>query len=164
MIYILALLIGVVAGLRAMTAPAAVSWAASLGLLTLDGSWLAFLGYRFTPWILTLLAVGELITDQLPSTPSRKVPIQFATRVIMGGLSGAAIGASGDSVLAGLVAGAVGVIVALPAARLTGIELALATGAFAVILDRWVFSTADVERYWLATTRPAASSPERLMR
>jgi uncharacterized membrane protein len=45
----LALLIGVVAGLRAMTAPAAVSWAASLGLLTLDGSWLAFLGYRLTP-------------------------------------------------------------------------------------------------------------------
>ena len=55
-LYMLALLIGVVAGLRAMTAPAAVSWAASLGLLTLDGSWLAVLGYRFTPWILTLLA------------------------------------------------------------------------------------------------------------
>lgn len=31
MIYFLALLIGVVAGLRAMTAPAAVSWAAALG-------------------------------------------------------------------------------------------------------------------------------------
>ena len=33
MIYLLALLIGVVAGLRAMTAPAAVSWAAYLGWL-----------------------------------------------------------------------------------------------------------------------------------
>ena len=66
--------------------PRSRSWAASLGLLTLDGSWLAFLGYRFTPWILTLLAVGELVTDQLPSTPSRKVPIQFAARIIMGGL------------------------------------------------------------------------------
>jgi branched-chain amino acid transport system permease protein len=43
------------------------------------------------------------------------------------------------------VAGVVGVIVALPAARLSGIELALATAAFAVILDRWVFNTADVE-------------------
>ena len=52
---ILALLIGIVAGLRAMTAPAAVSWAATLGWLNLDGSWLAFLGYRYTPYILTLL-------------------------------------------------------------------------------------------------------------
>jgi len=43
------------------------------------------------------------------------------------------------------VAGLVGVVVALPAARLSGIELALATAAFAVILDRWVFNTADVE-------------------
>lgn len=125
-LYMLALLIGVVAGLRAMTAPAAVSWAASLGLLTLDGSWLAFLGYRFTPWILTLLAVGELVTDQLPSTPSRKVPIQFAARVIMGGLSGAAIGASGGSLVAGFVAGAVGAVLgtlggAAARARLAGV-------------------------------------------
>ena len=34
-IYLLALLIGVVAGLRTMTAPAAVSWAAYLGWLPL---------------------------------------------------------------------------------------------------------------------------------
>ncbi|WP_425993766.1 hypothetical protein [Caulobacter sp. DWR1-3-2b1] len=33
--YLLALLIGVVAGLRAMTAPAAISWAAHLGWLPL---------------------------------------------------------------------------------------------------------------------------------
>ena len=81
-LYVLALLIGVIAGLRAMTAPAAVSWAAYLGLVNLDGTWLAFLGYRFTPWIMTVLAVGELITDQLPSTPSRKLPIPFVTRVV----------------------------------------------------------------------------------
>ena len=35
--YVLPLLIGVVAGMRAMTAPAAVSWAAYLGRLTLGG-------------------------------------------------------------------------------------------------------------------------------
>ncbi len=43
-LYGIALLIGVVAGLRAMTAPAAVSWAAALGLLKLQGTPLAFLG------------------------------------------------------------------------------------------------------------------------
>jgi uncharacterized membrane protein len=36
-IYLAALLIGVVAGLRTMTAPAAVSWAASLGAIHLNG-------------------------------------------------------------------------------------------------------------------------------
>jgi uncharacterized membrane protein len=110
-VYLLALLIGVVAGLRAMTAPAAISWAAYLGLIDLSGSWLAFLGYRFTPWVFTLLAVAELVSDQLPSTPSRKVPPQFITRILMGALSGAAIGYSGANLVAGAVLGAVGVVI-----------------------------------------------------
>jgi uncharacterized membrane protein len=108
---LLSALIGVIAGLRTMTAPAAVSWVASLGLLNLEGSWLAFFGYRFTPWILTLLALGEFIVDQLPSTPSRTVPVQFGTRVVVGAVTGAAIGASGGLLLAGLVAGAVGAVI-----------------------------------------------------
>ncbi|MGV3770829.1 MAG: DUF4126 domain-containing protein, partial [Sphingobium phenoxybenzoativorans] len=111
MILGLALAIGIVAGLRAMMAPAAISWAAHLGLIDLSGSWLAFLGYRFTPWIFTALAVVELITDQLPSTPSRKVPQQFGARLLLGGLSGAAIGASGGALATGAVLGIVGAII-----------------------------------------------------
>ncbi|QRM29470.1 DUF4126 domain-containing protein [Microvirga sp. VF16] len=110
-LYVLALLIGVIAGLRAMTAPAAISWAASLGLINLEGTWLAFLGYRWTPWIMTVLAIGELIGDQLPTTPSRKTLLPFTTRIIMGGLCGGAIAASGGSFLGGLVAGAIGGII-----------------------------------------------------
>jgi uncharacterized membrane protein len=110
-LYVFALLIGVIAGLRAMTAPAAVSWAAHLGFLHLDGTPLAFMGATITPWIFTVLAVGELITDQLPKTPSRKVPVQFGGRIVAGGLSGAAIGASGGSLLGGLVAGVVGAVI-----------------------------------------------------
>jgi uncharacterized membrane protein len=110
-VLILALLIGIVAGLRAMTAPAAVSWAAHLGWLHLDGTWLAFLGYRFTPWIFSLAALAELVTDQLPSTPSRKVPPQFIARIVMGGLSGGAIGASAGSLVAGIAAGVVGAVI-----------------------------------------------------
>ena len=91
MILALALLIGVVAGLRALTAPAAVSWAAHAGLLPLAGTPLAFLGHPVTPWILTALALAELVADQLPSTPSRKVPVQFGARLLTGALAGAAI-------------------------------------------------------------------------
>lgn len=109
-IYALAFLIGVIAGLRALTAPAAVSWAARLGWLHLENTWLAFLGYAATPWIISVLAIGELINDKLPKTPSRKVPPQFAARVITGAFSGAAIGVAGQNLTGGLVAGALGAV------------------------------------------------------
>jgi uncharacterized membrane protein len=107
---LLAFLIGIVAGLRAMTAPAAISWAARLGQLSLSGTWLAFLGYAWTPWILTLLAAGELVTDQLPSTPSRKVPIQFGTRILVGAVCGAALTAGAGSMLIGAIVGIAGAV------------------------------------------------------
>lgn len=111
MIFFLALLIGVVAGLRAMMAPALVSWAAARGGLNLSGHWLAFLGYRWTPWLLTVAAAAELVTDQLPSTPSRKVPPQLGARLVMGGISGAAIAAPFGNWIVGLVLGAIGAII-----------------------------------------------------
>ena len=77
--FVLPLLIGVVAGLRSMTAPAAVSWAARAGWLELaDPTPLAFFGYAFTPWIFTALALGELVTDQLPTTPAAPCPCNSA--------------------------------------------------------------------------------------
>lgn len=109
--YALALLIGIVAGLRTMTAPAAISWAAWSGRLALDGTWLAFLGYSWTPWIFTLFALGEFVGDQLPSTPSRTVPMQFGARLVSGALCGAAIAAPHGALLGGLGAGIVGAIV-----------------------------------------------------
>ncbi len=95
-----------------MTAPALVSWAAHLGWLHLDHTWLAFLGYAATPYIFTVLAIGELIADQLPSTPSRKAPIGFSARILTGALSGAAVGASlsGGEWIGGLICGIVGAV------------------------------------------------------
>ncbi|KDP84263.1 DUF4126 domain-containing protein [Cupriavidus basilensis] len=110
-LYLLSLFIGIVAGLRAMTAPAAVSWAASLGLLDLSGNWLAFMGYRFTPWILSVLALAELVTDKLPATPSRKVPQQFGARIVTGALAGAAIGAGSGMLAGGAILGAIGAVI-----------------------------------------------------
>ena len=111
MAYLVALLIGVIAGLRTMAAPAAVAWAAQLGWLHLEDTWLAFLGYRWTAWVLTVLAIIELITDQLPSTPSRTVPLQLGARIVSGALCGAAVGASGGSAVIGAVAGVIGALV-----------------------------------------------------
>ncbi|PSH68503.1 DUF4126 domain-containing protein [Phyllobacterium brassicacearum] len=94
-----------------MTAPAAISWAAYLGWLHLGDSWLASLGYAFTQWIFTVLAIAELISDQLPSTPSRKVPMQFGARIVMGAFCGAAVGISGGLVIGGLIAGMIGAVI-----------------------------------------------------
>jgi len=77
-IYLLALCIGVVAGMRAMMAPATISWAAYLGWLPLQTTGLAFLGYAWTPWIFTLLAVVELVTDQLPQPRAAQSPCNLA--------------------------------------------------------------------------------------
>ena len=110
MIYAMAFLIGLVAGLRAMTAPAVVSWAARLGWLNLQGTPLAWLGAAVTPWIFTAAAFGEIVNDKLPKTGSRKAPPAFIARILMGSLCGAAIGAGGGVLAAGLVAGAAGAV------------------------------------------------------
>jgi uncharacterized membrane protein len=110
MIYILAFLIGITAGLRAMTPLAAVSWAARIGGVHLEETILAFMGYVATPYIFTVLALAELVTDKLPSTPSRKVPMQFGARIVSGALCGACLGAAAGTLAGGLVAGAVGAV------------------------------------------------------
>ncbi len=69
------------------------------------------MGYAWTPWIFTLLAIVELVTDQLPSTPSRKVPMQFGARIVSGALSGATIGVAAGSWIVGLIAGVIGAVI-----------------------------------------------------
>lgn len=125
---LLSFLIGIVAGLRAMTAPAAVSWAAYLGWLPLGDSWLAFLGYQWTPWIFTVLAIAELVTDQLPSTPSRKVPMQFGTRLLTGAVSGGAIGIAAGSLWLGAIAGLAGAVLGTLGGAAVRARLAAALG------------------------------------
>jgi uncharacterized membrane protein len=111
MLYVLALLIGIVAGLRAMIAPAAVAWGAYIGWVPLAGTWAGFMGHWIAVAIFTVLAIVELITDQLPSTPSRKVPQQFGARLVSGAFTGAIIGTVAGSPIVGLIAGIIGAVV-----------------------------------------------------
>jgi uncharacterized membrane protein len=110
-VFLLAFGIGVVAGLRTLTAPAIVSWAAAAGWLNLHGSPFAFMGSRLTAVILSLLAVGELIGDKLPKTPKRTAFAPLLARIVMGGLCGACLCASADqSIVVGALLGGVGAI------------------------------------------------------
>jgi uncharacterized membrane protein len=104
--------LGMVAGLRSMTAPAVVAWAARLGWLHLDGTPLAFLGVRWVPYFLTVLMLAELVGDKLPRTPARTQPGPFIGRILTGGLAGAALAVgSGLTLLAGAATGGIGAVV-----------------------------------------------------
>ena len=81
--------VGVIAGLRSFTAPMVVSWAAHQRWLHLQDTWMAFLGYAATPYVITALALAELVNDKLPKTPSRKAAGPFAGRILFGAFSGA---------------------------------------------------------------------------
>lgn len=105
-----ALLIGIVAGLRAMTPLAVLAWGALLGWLNLDGTWAAWIGSIIAVVIFSILAVGEFITDQLPKTPSRKSTPQFATRLVIGGLAGAIIGTPFGHIYSAIGAGIIGAV------------------------------------------------------
>ena len=111
MLLLCAFVLGIAAGFRTMTAPTVVSWFARSGVLSLAGSPLAFMGYRYTPIILTVLALGEIVNDKLPKTPSRKTPPQFIARILSGALTGATIGAAANSLVLGAILGAAGAIV-----------------------------------------------------
>jgi uncharacterized membrane protein len=99
----LAFLIGVIAGLRSMTAPTVVIWGARFGWLRPEGSWLSPINTPITSYFASALAIGELIADKLPKTPSRKAPGPFIVRILFGAMCGAALGAQSDLLLGGLV-------------------------------------------------------------
>src|SRR6267142_4985419 len=90
-VFAVAFAVGVIAGLRTFTAPMVVSWAASLKWLHVEGTWAAFLGYAATPYIMTAIALAELVGDKLPKTASRKTPGPFVGRVLFGAFSGVAV-------------------------------------------------------------------------
>lgn len=106
-VYTEAAVMGAVAGLRSMSAPAIVSQFARSGLLPIGASSVGFLNRPATIRTTAILAAGELIADKLPFMPKRTKAPSVVARGISGGLSGAAICLSKRrSVLAGALIGA----------------------------------------------------------
>jgi uncharacterized membrane protein len=111
-VLLLAFLIGVIAGLRSLTAPAVVAYGAHKGWLNLSGTRLAWMGALWALIFFVLLAIVELITDQLPSTPPRTKAPGLIARILMGGLAGACVAVAGaGSLMVGAVLGIVGALV-----------------------------------------------------
>jgi uncharacterized membrane protein len=104
--------IGFAAGLRSLTPPAVVAWAAHFSWLNLNSTPLAFMGSMITAVIFTALALFELFADLQPSTGKRTAPVPLIARILTGGLCGACVcAASNQSLIIGAILGAVGGVV-----------------------------------------------------
>ncbi|MDF5710714.1 MAG: hypothetical protein PUP90_24355 [Nostoc sp. S4] len=96
MTLIYAFVLGLVAGLRAFTAPAALFLARG-GIVGI---------------ILVFFAVAELIGDMLPQIPSRTSPPALIARILSGGIVGWIIaGANSSFALVGALIGVVGALI-----------------------------------------------------
>src|SRR5690242_10689285 len=106
-----AFLIGLFAGLRSLTPPAAGAWAVHLDWLRLTRP-LSLVGSLPAVIILSVLAITEIIFDKLPNTPSRTAPPGLIGRIVTGGFTGACVSVGGGkSALAGAGMGVIGGIV-----------------------------------------------------
>jgi uncharacterized membrane protein len=109
--FFLAFAIGIVAGSRTFTAPAALVWALHLEWISLDGTRLAWLHSWAAVIIFTLLALIEFVGDQLPKTPSRTKPAPLTFRIISGAFCGGAVALLGGQIVAlGAILGAIGAV------------------------------------------------------
>ena len=111
LVLLLALLIGVAAGLRTFTAPAVVAWAAFLHWINLSGTWASWMGHWATVAVLTVLAVIELFSDQMESMPSRKTAPQFLARLATGAFAGAVLGTTWGYKWSSLGAAMIGAVI-----------------------------------------------------
>ena len=105
--------LGVVAGMRSLTAPALLrSWMSRQRHLAPTP-----LDHVATPTVLAAMAAGELVADKLPFTPDRTAPPSVAFRALSGALVGGSFcAANRRSPVAGALLGAVGAVAATYAA------------------------------------------------
>jgi uncharacterized membrane protein len=111
MTLLFAFLIGLFAGLRSLTPPAAVAWAVYLGWLRLARP-LSLVGSLPAVIILSVLAIIEIMVDKLPNTPNRTAPRGLIPRIVTSGFTGACVSLGGGrSAYVGAGLGVIGGIV-----------------------------------------------------
>jgi uncharacterized membrane protein len=112
LVLLLALGIGIIAGLRALTAPATVSWAAYLHWIQLSGSHLSFMSSIIAVLIFTLAAIAEIVNDKLPKTPPRTALPSLVIRMVLGAFAAATLTVGvGGSIEMGALLGLIGAVI-----------------------------------------------------
>jgi uncharacterized membrane protein len=106
---LLAIALGICAGMRSLVAPTALAWAAQFALPGIENTIFWFFASPITAYVLAALACAELVGDKLPFTPSRLAAAPLITRFVMGTICGSALfAATYQSMIVGGIAGAIG--------------------------------------------------------
>ena len=159
LVILLALLIGVIAGLRALTAPAVVAWGAFLGWIDVDGKWSEWVAHPITVTVLTIFLLIELVTDQLPKTPSRKTAPQFLTRLIMGAFAGAVIGSAFFHTFSATGAGIIGAVLGTLGGAAARQRLSAANDGKDRPVPSWRTSSPSAAGSWSRSSSALSSEP-----
>lgn len=105
------LVLGVVTGMRSMTAIAALAWAVWLGFVPEYG-WATWIAHVAVALLLTACAVGEYIVDTRPNTPKRTELGPAIARLVIGALVGAMVAKAIDEPVAGgILLGGLGAVI-----------------------------------------------------
>jgi uncharacterized membrane protein len=108
---LLVLCLGVLCGLRTFTPLAVFTIAVHHEHLSLSGTPFAFLATFAAHIIIVLLAIGELVVDKLPRTPSRLRPQGLIGRALLGAVTAVAFAlAHHQSIAVPLVLGIIGAL------------------------------------------------------
>jgi len=103
--------IGILTGLRTLTPMAVLCWITVLGRFRAGAGWMSFPASRISVGIFSVLALGELIGDKLPNTPSRTKAPGLIARIVFGALTaGIVASAAGIAVDIGALIGVIGAI------------------------------------------------------
>jgi len=104
-------LMGVVTGMRSMTALAVLCWFAWLGLLPETG-WARWSATLVAAIVFGLCALGEYAGDLSPKAPSRTTMFPLTVRLVFGAVAGALCArALTQPVAGGVVFGVIGVLI-----------------------------------------------------
>ncbi len=103
--------LGVMSGMRSMSAPWLLSYRATKEPRAFKGTWLGWLGYPQIRSLFTLMELGELAVDKTSLLPSRISPLPLVGRVQLGAFAGAAAFTEADKpALLGSIVAAIGAI------------------------------------------------------
>jgi uncharacterized membrane protein len=140
-VYAGAALLGTLAGLRSMAAPAVLGQLSRKGALTGVTNGLSLVTKPRFATVAQVLAVGELIADKLPVTPNRTAAGPLLGRAFTGGISGAVVcSAKKRSPLLGALIGATAAVGAAYGAY----ELRKRAGQKLHVSDTFIALTEDV--------------------
>jgi uncharacterized membrane protein len=110
MVYTAASAIGILAGIRSMTAPAVLTRVAN-DCGAAPASAFGFFGSPHAKTALQVMAVGEMVADKLPFIPNRTALPSLTVRILTGAVCGATIcSAFGRAKSVGAIAGALGAV------------------------------------------------------